>query len=145
MPASEGLDRAVCPTSTRVVDRNLFVGETSDRVIRELRSYAAEEHADVSTASEAALIQFMGSCSDTGEASFFLPLENGRFTARWVSDRSRLSIEFLGDDAVEYVVLWERADGSWDGVSRETTIDQFWDAYQHMEVEHLLRRGSTRC
>ena len=26
MPASEGLDRPVCPTSTRVVDRNLFVG-----------------------------------------------------------------------------------------------------------------------
>ena len=39
----------------------------------------------------------------------------------------------------------ERVDGSWDGVLRETTIDEFWDAYEHMEVEHLVRRGSTRC
>ena len=70
----------------------------------------------------------------------FLPLENGRFTARWVGDRSRLSIEFLGNGAVEYVVLWERADGSWDGVSRVTTVDELWDAYEHMEVEHLSRR-----
>lgn len=111
-----------------------------DDRIRELKSYATEEKVDVNAASERAFTQFVRSCSDSGEASVFLPHENGRFTARWVGDRSRLSLEFLGGDAIEYVVLWERHDGTWDGVSREATIDEFWDTYESMEVEHLLRR-----
>ncbi len=112
-----------------LVDMALDV-ESSSRVnqhylrrIDELRGYANEDGFQVNPASEQDFWSFMGSVNFSRRAGLAL-MDNGDVCAVWKGDGgSHLSLHFLGDRSVQYVIFKRRSASA--KVSRVAGIDTF--------------------
>ena len=106
--------------------------------IRELLALAGEDGIVPNIKSEKDFKRFVTKGSQRVGASLAL-LDNGNLRATWDEGDDQVSLEFCGDGAVEYVVIW-KVDDSFDGRSDRCEIDAFWAAYNDMDVRHVLSK-----